>query len=270
MSIKRILCLLLALLWVGMPLRVYAEAVGDVRNIYVGDIITLDIATKNYSAEQLSEKFHDFEIVEIKEKTDGYLLSLRTFKTGEQSVLIGDKEIVINVESTLNDIQREGIFEGDVSVIEPGFPFHWRILFYIAAGIFALSGGFVLLKTILKRKTKTLSPHQIFLSRSGALSDADDNYLVDLTLCFKEYLESLYQCRIIGKTSAEIIFELKRLQILDTMLPEVQEWLTECDRLKFTGIRVSRDEKQDHYGKLLNLVTKIDIQKQTSNKEGVV
>jgi len=273
MNTKKIICSLLILilfliLLIVAPIRVFAET----RNIYVGDIIALQIENSEFSSEELTEKFKDFEIVEIKEKSGGYSVSVRTFDVGERKIFLGNKEVIINVQSTLDDIDREDIFEGGERITEPGFSFHWRILFYISAGIFVLSGGFVLLKiliNIIKRKIKIQTPRQLFLSRSGSLSSENDNYLVDLTYYFKEYLESLYQCRIIGKTSAEIINELKDMQNLETMLAEIQEWLTECDRLKFTGVHISSEEKQGHYKNLIDLVEKIDTQNtQNIQKEG--
>lgn len=249
---------LLLFLWISTPFQVYAET----RNIYVGDIITLQIETRKFSADELRIKFQDFEILEIKDESGGYLISMRTFDVGERKIPLGDKEIIIKVQSTLDDIDREDIFEGEAQVIKAGFPFYWRILFYFFAGIFILSGVFFLLRIILKRKKKLQSPYQLFLRCSNALSADDNNYFVDLTYYFKKYLESLYQFRIIGKTSAEIINELKEIQALEAMLPEIQKWLTECDRFKFTGVDVLREEKQEHYAGLIQLVEKIDMQKE--------
>lgn len=272
MKTKNFLYLLTALLLLlTAPITVSAEtadAPEDGRNIYAGDIITLEIAAGGISSEDLREKFSDFEIVELKETDELYLLSIRTFEPGEYSVLLGDKEIVITVASTLDDIDRDDIFEGGAQVMEPGFTFHWRILFYIAAGVFGLSGGSVMLKIILKKRVKLFKPYQLFLQRSNSLATENDNYFVDLTRYFKEYIESLYQCRIIGKTSLEIINKLKKIQPLEIMLSDIEEWLTECDSLKFTGVRVSNEKKREHYEKLLDLVKKIDLQKMDTQKEG--
>jgi hypothetical protein len=250
------------------------DAAESVRNIYIGDIISLKVTSLSIKAEELQNMFQDFEIVEIKQEPDGYLLSLRTFKTGERKVLLGNKEIIINVSSTLDDIERESIFEGDTWVIKPGILFYWRILLYVAAGVFALSGGFVLVSVIKKRKAKALSPLQLFIKRSSALSaddDFNDNYFVDLTFYFKEYLEARHQCRItsegasagtigyIGKTSVEIINELMKIQALDAFIPEIHGWLTECDRMKFTGMEVSAENKKGHCAILIDLVERIDL-----------
>ena len=234
-------------------------AAAESRSIYVGDIITLEISAGGFVAEDLRERFKDFEIVELQESPGGYSLSLRTFEPGEYTVTLGDKEIVITVGSTLLDIARDDVFAGDTGVMAAGFPFHWRLLFYIAAGVFVLCGGYVLVKTVLKKHKKPLDPYQLFLQRCGGLALTGDNYFVYLTLYFKEYLGSLYHCRIIGKTSTEILQELAGIEPLQSMLPLTGEWLRECDRLKFTGIDVTEGQKQEHYEKLLDLVNKIEM-----------
>jgi len=276
-----ILCSLAALiLLIAAALWFFTNTAGDaqdpdadesVRNIYIGDIITLKVASRTYSAEELTSIFHGFEIVDIQNEPEGFILSLRTFTVGEHKVFLGNKEIVINVSSTLDDIERDEIFQGDTWVIKPGFMLYWQIILLAAAGAFVLSGGFVLAKVIKKRKENALSPLQLFIKRCAALSPDDDynnNYFVDLTFYFKEYLGSRFKCRIIGKTSIEIINELNKIratrniQAIDAFLYEIQEWLTECDRLKFSGVEVSVEEKKAHFAILYNLVEKIDQTKE--------
>jgi len=263
MRINKILLVPVVLLF----LYTSAWAFTETRNIYIGDIITLKVSfsgNKALSAEELKEKFKAFEIVETKDTNGEHIISLRTFEVGEHKILLGDKEIVINIQSTLNDIEREGIFEGDLGAMEQGFLFHWRIIFYIAAGLFLMSGGYVLINTLLIEKIKAQTPLQIFLRRSGALSAVNDGYFVDLTFYFKEYLECLHKFRIIGKTTVEIVNELKEIDLLSTILPEIKEWLTECDRLKFTGVKASAETKQEHYRALLKIVEKIDAQNEVT------
>ena len=120
---KSILFLLAVLLLIGasVPVTAVEQSFDDTRSIYVGDVITVEIMTRDFSSEALRERFKDFDIVEIKDVSGGYALSLRTFETGEHTVLLGDKEVVIDVRSTLDEIKRDGIFEGGAGVIEPGF-----------------------------------------------------------------------------------------------------------------------------------------------------
>jgi len=267
MNIKKIICLLLVLLlFIIAPLSVSAET----RNIYVGDIISLQIESREFSPEELTEKFRDFEIVEIKDEPGGYKISMRTFETGEYKIILGDKEIIINVKSTLDDIEREDLFEGRKRVAKPGFSFYWRVLFYISSSVFILSGGFILTKILIKRKIKAQPPLRLFLQRSGLLSPEDDNYFVDLTFYFKEYIGSLYNCKIIGKTSVEIIKELKKIKALENdMLREIYIWLIKCDKLKFSGVDVSAEEKREHYNSLIDLAEKIDINNTDKQKEEI-
>lgn len=257
--------IVLMLLWVCVPVSAFTEN----RNIYVGDIITLEITSLQFSEDELREKFQNFEIIEIEKRENGYLLSIRTFDVGEWTISLGSTEIVINVESTLNDIDREDVFEGDADIIiNPGFSFHWRIIFYVAAGIFVLSGCFMIIRAINIKKTKKMSSYQLFIQRSGSLATENDNYFVDLTFYFKEYLESLYKCRIIGKTSKEILSELHEIPALDsdTVLSDIGQWLTECDMLKFSGVGVSSDEKSQVYKYLLNIVEKIEMSQRDINE----
>lgn len=257
MKSKRMLFMLtiLLLLCVNSPVSVFAEK----RNIYVGDIITLEITSQEYSEDELKQKFLDFEIVDIKKNQDGYLISIRTFDAGEYTILLGSKEIIIDVASTLTDIQREDIFEGVAEIKKPGGSFYLHIIFYIMAGVFLLSSGFSIVKVLIKRKNKSADPYQLFLKHSSSLLTDEDNYFVDLTFYFKEYLESICKFRIIGKTASEIVNELKEVPVLDTMLPDIEKWLTECDILKFAGITVSNDVKHSHYTWLLNIAEKINF-----------
>ena len=234
------------------------EPAEDARSVYIGDIITLEVTARGYTAEDMQDIFHGFEIVDIKEEAGAFKLSLRTFDPGEQRMLLGDTEIVIDVRSTLDDIDREGVFEGGGQVAQPGVLVNWRMLFFVAAGALALSGGFALWRALRNGSGKKISPIQLFLRRSDKLPVDGDNYFVDLTFYFKEYLEALYECRIIGKTSAEIIGKLEGFQPLGEMLPDMRAWLAECDRLKFTGVMVSNEEKKEHCGKLLELAQRID------------
>ncbi|MCL2121494.1 MAG: hypothetical protein FWH28_04510 [Clostridiales bacterium] len=228
------------------------------RNIYVGDILKLDIRAEGVSADSIRERFAAFEIVELTENRGWYQLSFRCFEPGAYAVQIGDKEVLIQVASTLDDIVREDLFEGGAEAAGSGFPFYWRYLFAIVTAAFILSLSLLLLNNIRRKKARSLSPYDLFLQRAGNPRAEAENYLVYLTFYFKAYLEALFRFRIIGKTSAEILKELKAIAALDALLPDIGSWLTECDRLKFTGPEPSSEEKQGHYVKLLDLVIKVE------------
>jgi hypothetical protein len=212
----------------------------------------LQISSRDFSVQELTDKFKDFEIIEIKENSNGYLLSLRTFEDGEYKILLENKQLIINVYPILNDIERDDIFEAEIPVTEPESSINWFLPFCISAGVFILSGAIVLLKE-RKRKAVIQAPLQLFISRSRSLSLESHDYFVDLTLCFKEFLENLYEFRIIGKSSIEIVNELSPIESLTETIPNIREWLIECDRLKFTGVKVSVETKQEHYKRLIEI-----------------
>ncbi|MCL1975270.1 MAG: hypothetical protein FWG61_03805 [Firmicutes bacterium] len=272
-----ILVLLVLLLFLITPQGAWAKDAASPENssvfannrpIYIGDIFTLNIMTQDYSQTELEEIFADFEIVEIKEESGGYAISLRTLIPGEYTAKLGDKEIIISVASTLDDIQREDIFSGGKEILKAGFYIPIKVILYTVPAVLICGALILLLKTALKKRIKKPQPYQLFLQRAAILSPQHDNYFVDLTLYFKEYLEQIYNCRIKGKTSTEISAELIKLSILPDILPHISAWLTKCDRFKFTGLLFAFEEKNQHYHKLLELVENIERQRAEAQKEG--
>lgn len=233
-------------------------ALAEKRNIYVGDLIQIRVTTQEFTGEELRDKFKDFEIVNMEEKEDGCLLTLRSFEPGEKKIQLGDKEIVIDVKSTLKEIKRVGIYEGDPSPEKAGMSLYLQYVFYVLLAVFLVTGGINLWRFMKKRKKSSKTPFQHFMARMNAVSEDDDGYFVKLTFYFKEYIESRYSCRIRGKTSSEIIDEIKSLHILGPKLPAIQAWLEKSDRFKFSGIQASRESKQELHQELEELVIKIN------------
>ena len=227
------------------------------RSIYVGDIISIEITSLDFSEGELREKFQDFEVVDIIHKKDGYLLSVRTFFTGEHIIILGDKEIIIEVVSTLEEIQRDDIFEaeGYIPASEAAIP--WFVFLFVALGIFAVSAVLFFRTKLRKRREGSEGFYEKFLRRSAALLPENENYFVDLTFFFKEYIGGIYSRRIIGKTSAEIGEELSEIPALEPMMGDIKDWLKKCDMFKFSGVEVSVFERQEHYALLLRIVERV-------------
>ncbi len=234
------------------------HVLAEERELYVGDLIELKITTTAFSEEELREKFSDFEIVALESKPDGYRLTLRTFETGEKTIQMGDSEIIINVHSTLEQYNRDDVFEGSSNVLSPRFSPDWRIVAGLFALLFLASGGFVLIKALQKRKLSRLTPLQKFLKDVMQVSLGDKDAFVQLTFCLKVYLESAFSFRIRGKTSSEIIKEITPVEELQENLPEIRSWLEECDYLKFSGNEGSREKRQELFVALKALVETVD------------
>ena len=227
---------MLLLIFSVLPMQIFAES----RNIYIGDLIEIKVITKEFSRSELEEKFKDFEIVSINEDREGFLITLRTFETGEKKIQLGDKEIIIDVKSTLDEIQRDDVFEGSLDPEEAGFCVEWRYVFYLLLAIMMVSGYINFRKYLSKRKILTMTPFERFILQIDSTSLDDDEFFVKLTAVFKEYIESTYSCHIRGKTSSELVNAISGLPGLCEDLSAIRSWLTESDRLKFTGIKVSK------------------------------
>lgn len=234
------------------------------RSIYVGDLIELKVQAQDLSLEEIKDKFKGFEIVNASDTSDGYLLTLRSFEIGEKTVQLGDTEIIIVVKSTLEDIERTEVYEGDLNPLDTGFYLQWKYLLFSLAGIFLVTVGITLWSFLKKRKATSLSPYQHFTNGIGDLSIDQDDYLVGLTARFKEYLELTYSVTIKGKTSTEIINEISRVPGLNIKIPEIKSWLDETDYYKFSATTAQIATKLQLMANLQELVTRID-----ETKEGV-
>jgi hypothetical protein len=240
-------------------IRCFAQA--EERKLFVGDLIELKITTHAFSEEEIREKFRDFEIVALEKKPDGYQLTLRTFETGEKVIQLGDKEIIIDVQSALEEYERDDVFEGSPDVLKSGFSPDWRIFAGFSAALFLASAGILLGKSVGKRKLSRLTPLQKFMKAADQVSLAHKDAFVELTLCLKEYLESSFSLRIRGKTSREIMKELAPVEELREHLPEIRSWLDECDYLKFSGNEGSMERRQELFLSLKSLAESIDATK---------
>ncbi len=145
---------------------------------------------------------------------------------------------------------------------EAGTSLNLQYVFYVLSGVFVLSGGVFLLGVLRKRKKSSKTPFQHFISQMNNVSEQDNSYFVKLTFYFKEYIESRYKCRIRGKTSAEIMGEIKDLPGLGFSLPGIGSWLEKSDRFKFSGIQASIESKQELHHELKELVGKIEQTKE--------
>jgi len=228
------------------------------RNIYVGDLIELKITTEVLTEDEVREKFRDFEIVDLKTVSDGFLITIRTFEAGEKIINIGSSEIVITVKSTLEEIERNEPFEGDMSPESPGFSIYYNLLFYILVFASFVTGGILLANYIKRRRDSQKSPYQRFTERIKKLSFEDGKYLVMITRCLKEYLEQKFTLDIKGKTSSEIIREISTVQDLQPVSGKVHNWLGEMDHYKFSGVFSTPEKKQELLSELKEIVSEIE------------
>lgn len=259
--IKRKITLLLSL--ISLLLLISSMTIlAEERNIYVGDLINIEVETDLYNEDDIREKFKDFEIVEIKESDKGYLVTLRSFETGKQTIQLDNKGIEIEVKSTIDEIDKDGIYEGDSNTQNYGFSFNYSYIFYVLIIIFLVTGSISLWKLLKRKKTISVSAFRRFQNEVDAISLEDRKCFVTMTLELKNYLQSKYSCSIRGKTCNEIIAEISSITILEPFIPDIRSWLQMSDYYKFTGVVVTIEQKQELLEKLIELVEKIEQAKE--------
>lgn len=233
-------------------------AIENGRNIYIGDLIELKITSQTISEDELKEKFKDFDIVDIKKDGESHIITIRTFEPGEKFVKIDNKEIVIDIKSTLDEMDRNSIIKGN---LEPKASRNFNIIGYTAfvfTPFFLVSGITLLIICIKRKKIAFLTPYQLFVRDVKAVSIGNSDYLVRLTENFKKYVENVYSYSIRGKTSSEIIKEIKHIKEINHLIKELENWLYECDMFKFSGKIPSTENKKQLLENLIKLVDKIE------------
>jgi len=236
------------------------------RPIYVGDIITLKIETtdsgKQYTPDELKTLFQDFEIIDIAIESDGYLITMRTFETGTKTITIGNQDIVITVASTLEDIDREDIYEADMTPLNASWQPNWMWIFYGMVVVFIISGSFWLISSLKKRGIKPQTAYELFKHDIASIEICSESFFVVLTVYMKAYIEAIYGCQIIGKTSKEILRELQTIGKKEpefmTKLEGIEVWLNKNDYYKFSGVACDISEKEVLIGELIEIVDQIE------------
>ena len=71
---------------------------------------------------------------------------------------------------------------------------------------------------IKKKKAASLTSYQLFIKNVKGVSLNDTMYLVKLTESFKKYIEDVYSYSLRGKTSSEIIGEIKNIKEVNPIL----------------------------------------------------
>ncbi len=246
------------------------------REIHVGDIIKLEIQSNYLSKEEIEKSLNDFEIISIFSNRDRYILRFQVLEAGTHNIVLGDKNIELQVESLLEPNQElqaqyeEHAFQGELENIKRPFPI--SLLTYILSGILTITIiiGFIILiwKLLSIKRLKNQSPIDFFLAESEKINLDSSRYFVNLTLLFKEYIYRKYGKRIYGKTSKEIICELEKIEIIrdEDILNDLNAWMKYSDMCKYTDYKSDIKENQIKKDQLIKIVNKLE-QKSVENLE---
>lgn len=257
-NVKRLLLvLLLSTLFCFPSTTAYAEE----RSIYVGDLINIKITTQSLTEDELREKFADFEITELKKESDGYIITVRSFDVGEKTIELDNQELKITVKSTLKDLGRTDIFNGSTGTKPAGYTFAWQFVLYGLILIFLITGGVTARGLIRRKRQASLTPYERFHLELGKIILAEDSCFVRLTKILKQYMDAKLSINIKGKTSSEIVAEVRDFPVMDNKLKDLQSWLEDCDFYKFTKTVSTMEHKQKLLENLKALVKEMEYEK---------
>lgn len=172
---------------------------GEERNIFVGDLIVIEITAADYTYAELENIFREFEIVHYRELERGYELTLRTFEPGEYNIRLGDKELQIVVSSILEEMDNGGIFHGDAEPLDSYYSKIYIYVILVFLPIFILLTAYSSWLFIKGRRRGKKTPFQVFHRKLEAIETGTADFFVELTFIFKEYLEKSFDCLIRGK-----------------------------------------------------------------------
>lgn len=173
------------------------------KDINIGDSINLKMS--GVSKEQVVEAFKntDFDIEKISDEKDGsIILTVRGFKVGENSVNIGNKNIVIDIKSVLTPEDKE-IYIDLSDKSNKDLYLHKFPYISLISGIIALGAVIFLLKGIkIEKKAKAINPDERFEERMKMLSG--DNWAFDVSYAIREYIDSQYRSHFLNGIYEEL------------------------------------------------------------------
>lgn len=231
-----VLLMMTALIFLQMA-NVFAEA----RAIYIGDEIRLEIHDATLTETEITSAFDGFRVVAIEPVTSGYKVTVSPLKTGQQEILLKDQKIRIDVKSTLDDIQRDSIFEKE---LETGsyLKRSWVLIGIGISGLVAVvSNGIWAVGLVRKRKHVMASPYEVFTEAIDQPGTKDKHFLGHMTKASKVYLSSRLGHPLVGLTTSQLMavqYENRTDEVLNNAY---FGWLKVCDDLKFKGHTVEDD-----------------------------
>jgi uncharacterized tellurite resistance protein B-like protein len=99
------------------------------------------------------------------------------------------------------------------------------------------------------------------------VDNSEKDFFVSLTFAFKKYIEKAFGCKILGKTSSEIMEEIEDISQLHAFLNRIENWLQTADYYKFTTNIATSEKREQQLQKLNEIIKEIDDLRE-NEKEG--
>lgn len=242
----------------------FAEA----RSIYIGDDILLKIEDTSLTKEAIEGAFKDFRIDDIHATNTGYEVRVSPLLVGKQEVDLSSQKIIFDVKSTLDEIDRDGIFQMDLPTKASLNPNVVYILLLISGVTMLLTNGIYLWGRFKKEPVQYHSPYDVFLQICENNNEADKHLLGEFTKASKIYLSAMLRQSVIGLTSRQLSESSVMQEIDPTLSSAYLEWLYDCDTLKYQACDVTEEEFYHMKERLLRIVE--NLESYFLNKEGSV
>lgn len=229
------------------------------REIYVGDIVVLEISNMKLSEEEIREAFFAFEVLKIEIEEEKAKIEMRIFTPGKYEVWLGNQPITIVVSSTL-DGSEEDIRD---EMLEIKIPKNMDFLYQIA-GIMGILLIVMLLIRFLprrKKKEKKRTPREQFLYEIEQVNPHDEKALGSWSISLKRYMETVFQVEIMGKTTEEIQDIMVKQSRESEVGREIIGWLMTSDIYKYRKEPIAYEVGEEMLQRLYDIDKKlIDIE----------
>ncbi|TDT71845.1 hypothetical protein EV215_0535 [Hypnocyclicus thermotrophus] len=200
-------------------------------NYHIGDIIRLEI--KNSNIKEVKNVFKDFDIEKIEEKNNKIYIEFRSFETGEKDIILGDKKLILNIDSTIKkDETKLYNFNNNKNLKLQKIYKHFE--YYIFYLIFILNIG-LLIKIFIKQKNKE--------------NEIDINEIIEkendfrkINYEFKKYIDKKYNTRFLNG-----IYN-------NNFNKEIENYLKNIDDLIFQGKTINIEEYKNKVLKYINII----------------
>ena len=226
-------------------------------NYHIGDIIRFRVEGLSLSPEEIAPKLSDFEVLKLERQGGAYEIWIRSFETGAKEIELGPLKLQFTIHSLLENTQRKDIYDikdGDENsaLYSPSWPFFWTffLVAMIALGVLWLTFFLRRQRKILKKST--LAPWDWFTQALPGIENPA--FLEELTDALKGYVERKFGKRIIGKTSSEILQEL-RFAPIEENLAQLESWFGELDSYKYARLPEESGRREILINNLQNWVS---------------
>lgn len=184
----------------------------------IGDRIKLKLSG-DITKSEIENALKDYHIDSLVQEKDGtYLVTFTTYKTGEHNINLKDRNIKIDVISTIDSTEDkiyDELLEEKNKYEEKDYPYKWIVVGYLG---FVLSSIAVALNIIQKIK----DPYNIFKKRIAKSNE--ENWRENISLELRRYIDSNYSTNFLsGKYTS-----------IDELTEEDIKFLKNLDYLKFS------------------------------------